>query len=123
MTVQLQANKPIAKVSPNELFDDALPKMLTSYKDRGMKVSGTYEVNLFGQGGGRWFIDAAQCIVRKGDKDSAWAKTDCVLEMGVDDFQKMTTGTLDAAAAMRDGRVRFQGNIDTLMQLGHLLAG
>ena len=119
MTVQLQANKPITKVTATELFNDALPKILNAYKDRGMKVSGTFEVNIFGQGGGHWFIDASQCIVRPAQHE----KTDCVLEMGVEDFQKITTGTLDAASAMRDGRVRFQGNVDALMQLGHLLAG
>jgi putative sterol carrier protein len=119
MTVQLQANKPITKVSATELFNDALPKILTAYKDKGMKVSGTFEINIFGQGGGHWYVDAAQCIVRPSNNE----KTDCVLEMGVEDFSKITTGTLDAASAMRDGRVRFQGNIDHLMQLGHLLAG
>jgi putative sterol carrier protein len=119
MTVQLQANKPITKVSATELFTDALPKILVAYKDKGMKVGGTFEVNIFGQGGGHWYIDAAQCIVRPANNE----KTDCVLEMGVEDFAKITTGTLDAASAMRDGRVRFQGNIDHLMQLGHLLAG
>jgi putative sterol carrier protein len=120
MSVQLQANKPITKVSATELFSEALPKILVAYKDKGMKVTGTFEVNIFGQGGGHWFIDAAQCIVRPAANDD---KTDCVLEMGVEDFSKITTGTLDAASAMRDGRVRFQGNIDNLMQLGHLLAG
>jgi hypothetical protein len=121
MSVQLQANKPIVKVTPTELFDDALPKMLASYKSRGMKVSGTYEVNVFGPGGGRWFIDATQGVVRKAD--TASMACDCTLEMGLDEFQKMTAGTLDAPAAMRDGRVRFQGDIDRLVQLGHLLAG
>jgi hypothetical protein len=121
MSVQLQANKPIVKVTPTDVFDDALPKMLESYKSRGMKVNGTYEVNVFGQGGGRWFIDAAQCIVRKGD--AGGEKTDVVLEMGLEEFQKMTAGTLDATAAMRDGRVRFQGDLERLVQLGHLLAG
>lgn len=120
MTVQLQANKPITKVSATELFNDALPKILSAYKDKGMKVTGTFDVNIFGQGGGHWFVDAAECIVRPAAIDE---KSDCVLEMGVEEFQKITTGTLDAASAMRDGRVRFQGNVDHLMQLGHLLAG
>ena len=119
MTVQLQANKPIAKVTPTELFDTALPKILSAYKDKGMKVTGTFEINIFGQGGGHWFIDAGQAIVRPSKNE----KTDCVLEMGVDDFTKITTGALDAASAMRDGRVRFQGNVDHLINLGHLLAG
>jgi hypothetical protein len=123
MTVQLQANKPIVKVTPTELFDDALPKILSAYKDRGLKVTGTYEVNVFGQGGGRWYINAGECIVTRGDMDTQFDNTDVVLELGVEDFQKITTGTLDAASAMRDGRVRFQGNIDRLMELGHLLAG
>lgn len=119
MTVQLQANKPIAKVSAIELFTDALPKMLAAYKNKGMKITGTFEVHIFGQGGGHWLIDAAECTVRPASNE----KADCVLEMGVDDFAKIVTGTLDAASAMRDGRVRFQGNIDQLMQLGQLLAG
>lgn len=120
MSVQLQANKPITKVSATELFNEALPKILVAYKEKGMKVSGTFDVNVFGQGGGHWFVDAAQCIVRPAAMDD---KADCVLELGVEEFQKITTGALDAATAMRDGKVRFQGNVDQLMQLGHLLAG
>jgi hypothetical protein len=92
MTVQLQANKPIPKVTPHELFDDALPKILTAYKNKGMKVTGTYEVNVFAQGGGRWFINAGECIVRAANND----QTDCVLEMGVDDVLEGLGGLLDA---------------------------
>ena len=119
MTVQLQASKPLATVSPTEFFEDALPKVLAAYKGKGLKAAGTFEINIFGKNGGRWYLDAAQAIVRK----SAGEQTDCVLEMGSDDFTKMTTGRLDPAEAMRDGRVRFQGNPDQLVQLGHLLSG
>lgn len=119
MTVQLQANKPLTKVNPTELFTDALPKVLTAYKAKGMKVTGTYEINIFGKDGGRWFINAGEAVCRNYNSD----KTDCVLEMGIDEFRALTTGSLDAAKAMQEGRVRFRGNPEQLIQLGHLLAG
>lgn len=119
MTVQLQANKPLTKVNPTELFTDALPKVLSAYKEKGMKVGGTYEINIFGKDGGRWFINAGEAVCRNYNQE----KTDCVLEMGIDEFRQLTTGALDAGKAMQEGRVRFRGNPDQLIQLGHLLAG
>ena len=119
MSVQLQASKPVATVSPAELFEKALPLALGIYKKQGMKVQGTFQVNVFGEGGGSWFIDAANGVVRAEKNDT----TDCVLELGIAEFKEMQNGKLDAAAAMNAGKLRFRGNPEHLVTLGQLLAG
>lgn len=120
MSVQLQANKPVATVSPAELFEKALPLALGIYQKQGMKVNGTFQVNVFGDGGGRWFIDAANGLVRTATANDT---SDCVLELGMTEFKEMQNGKLDAAAAMQSGRLRFRGNPEHLVTLGQLLAG
>lgn len=119
MSVQLQAGKPVATVSPKELFEKALPLALGIYKKQGMKVEGTFQVNVFGEGGGQWFIDAGKGEVRAASNDT----TDCVLELGITEFKEMQNGKLDAAAAMQSGRLRFRGNPEHLVTLGQLLSG
>lgn len=119
MSVQLQANKPIATVTPKELFETALPRALATYKKGGMAMDSTFQVNIFGEGGGQWFIDTKNAVVRAAADDT----TDCVLELGMEEFAAMQTGKLDAAAAMTAGKIRFRGNPDQLATLGQLLAG
>ena len=119
MSVQLQANKPVATVSPAELFEKGLPIALAAYKKQGMKVDGTFLINIFGDGGGSWFVDAPNGVVRTGANEA----TDSVLELGIQEFKEMQNGKLDAAAAMKAGKMRFRGNPEQLITLGQLLSG
>jgi len=119
MSVQLQASKPVATVSPAELFEKGLPIALEVYKKQGMKVDGTFLINISGEGGGSWFIDAPNGVVRAGKGET----TDSVLELGITEFKDMQNGKLDAAAAMKAGTLRFRGNPEQLVTLGQLLSG
>ena len=119
MTVQLQALKPIATVKPADLFDIALPKTLADYHERGMKLVGTFEISVFGTDGGSWFIDAERAVCRRYQGE----RTDCLLEMGTAEFAALTTGRLDVDRALDEGTLRFRGDAEKLVTLGHLRGG
>jgi putative sterol carrier protein len=119
MSVQLQANKPLATVSPADIFDKALPKAFEVLQKHLKGKTTTYTVTIFGEGGGSWVIDLAAAAVRKGADE----KTSCTLEMGMAEFGQLTAGKLDVPAAMTSGKMRFSGNPADLTTLGQLLAG
>lgn len=119
MSVQLQAGKDIAKVSPQDVFENALPKAFAAMKQQAEGVKATFLINIFGDGGGSWFVDPKQAKVTK----AAGEKTDCVLEMGVEEFKQLTGGKLDVKKAMESGRMRFSGDPDALVALGAFLGG
>jgi putative sterol carrier protein len=116
---QLQAQKEHATVTPQQLFEEALPKTFETFKEQAAKVSSTFQVLISGEGGGEWFIDPSNGSVEAGRKDGA----DCVLEMGVQEFNDLTAGKLDAGAAVKDGKMRFSGDPAQLVALGALLGG
>jgi predicted lipid carrier protein YhbT len=119
MSVQLQANKEPVKVTPSQLFDEALPKAIEMFQDQATQIKATYLINIFGEGGGNWFVDPKNAVVRVADNDEA----DCVLEMGVSEFSDLTTGKLDTSAAIAAGKMRFSGDPDQLIAFGALLGG
>lgn len=120
MSVQLQAGKPVEQKSPKDVFVDALPKVFEIQKDAASRISATFLVTIFGDGGGAYFVDPKNGLSReRADGDAA----DCVLEMGIAEFSAMTKGTLDAAKAVKEGTMRFSGDPDQLVSLGALLGG
>lgn len=120
MSVQLQAGKDIAKVTPKDVFEDALPKAFAAMKQQAEGVKATFLIQIFGDGGGRWFVDPKNASV---SKPEAGKDADCVLEMGVEEFTKLTQGKLDVQKAMESGKMRFSGNPDHLVALGAFLGG
>lgn len=116
---QLQAQKEHAKITPQQLFEEALPKTFATFKDQAKKVTSTFQINITGEGGGEWYVDPANGSVTSGRKDGA----DCVLEMGVQEFADLTAGKLDAGAAVKNGKMRFSGDPGQLVALGALLGG
>jgi putative sterol carrier protein len=118
MSVQLQANKPIATVSPADVFERAIPKAFEALKQHLKGKTTTYSVNVFGEGGGSWVIDLGTQSVRKGAEPTA-----CTLEMGIGEFNQLTAGKLDVPASMKAGKVRFSGQPEDLITLGQLLSG
>ena len=120
MSVQLQAGKDIATVSAKDVFEDALPKAFAAMKTQAEGVKATYIIHIFGEGGGHWFVDPRNASVKAYEKGQ---DADCTLEMGAEEFSKLTQGKLDSAAAIQSGQMRFSGNPDHLVALGAFLGG
>lgn len=106
--------KPI--VTPAVFFEEIVPKLLAAQADR--KQSGVYVVKLGGAGGGAWTLDLASGTVAPGEKVK---KPDFTLEMPAQDFLAMMRGTLDVRAAIRDRRLKIQGDPSRLAVLAMLL--
>jgi len=81
-------------------------------------VDATYQLELSGDGGGRWQVSVrdGECELREG----AAAEPDTTISMSAEDFQALIERRLDAMEAYSDGRVQVRGNLWLAMQLGEL---
>jgi len=105
-----------ARVTPEEFFDTIVPQHLESL-EVAQDTQRTYVFRLFGEKPAEWSIDLGRRTVRRG----ALAKPDLYLEMDRDDFTALLAGRFDPRSAVQDGRVRFDGKISLLSDLGRVL--
>lgn len=93
-------------------FGDMCPRAL-ALRAAGA-AGGRVAFFLSGDRGGTWVIDLSANQVEAGPPRRA---VDLVCVMGVDDFEEMLRGRLDAAAAMEAGDLEISGERDILLAL------
>lgn len=73
------------------------------------------QFDLSGDGGGQWYVNIADgaCSVEKGAAESPKA----TIQMEASDYVDMTTGELNPMAAFMSGKVKVQGDLNTVMKI------
>jgi putative sterol carrier protein len=103
-------------ITPAQFFDTIVPEHLKAInvpKDQ----KHTYVFRLFGDAPGMWTIDLNRKKVTRGGVN----KFDLYMEMDHSDFVSLMGEQLDVEEAVLGGRIRFNGNITLLPELGKLL--
>jgi putative sterol carrier protein len=74
-------------VDIQKMFNEELPAAFEKNGDRAKQIGAKYQINVTGDGGGEWFIDASDTgpKVEKGNPGSA----DCTITLSSEDFQKL----------------------------------
>jgi putative sterol carrier protein len=74
-------------VDIQKLFNEELPAAIAKNPDTAKQIGATYQINITGDGGGEWFIDASDSgpKAEKGNPGSA----KCTITMAAEDFQKL----------------------------------
>ena len=106
-----------ASLSPTQIFEEYLPKILTTQEEQARSIGGVCVFNISGDGGGIWTVDLPNLQVKSGD----YKAPDLRLEMPADDFAEMLGGKLDAEQALQSGRLKFFGRPQLLVSLAALL--
>ncbi|MBL8953268.1 MAG: SCP2 sterol-binding domain-containing protein [Myxococcaceae bacterium] len=105
------------KITPEQFFDEIVPQILIATANTRVNVEGVCEIHLFGETRSAWTINLkAGTVQQGGTKDP-----DLYLEMDRGDFQAMMMNRLDIERAIRGGRVRFEGKLPLLADLGEIL--
>ena len=104
--LQLQTMGGAIDTSPQQYFNEVLPKIIEAQREPCAKLGGTYGIKLFGEKGGAWTLDFPAAAVRP----EVDAKVDFYLEMTAVDFIGMMKGSLDVEKAALAGKIRFEGD-------------
>jgi putative sterol carrier protein len=103
-------------ITPAQFFDNIVPEHIKAMKVPQEKRH-TYVFRLFGDAPGMWTIDLNRKKVTRGGVN----KPDLYMEMDHSDFVSLMGDKLDVQEACLSGRIRYDGNITLLPELGELL--
>jgi putative sterol carrier protein len=107
-------------VDIQNLFNVELPAQLSKYPDKAKEIGATFQINIDGEGGGKWFID----VSANGPSASAGEKpADVTITMAVEDFQKLHENPqANGMALFFAGKIKMQGNQMLAMKLNKLFS-
>lgn len=103
-------------MSVADIFN-SMPGRLQADKAAGVDMSLLFD--LAGDSGGQWFVKVADGKV---DVSQAAAGTpDATVRMSADDFQAMSSGSLNPMMAFMTGKVKVEGDLNTVMKFQSLV--
>lgn len=105
-------------ITPTIFFDEIVPQILKATTEQRKSVTGTCEIALFGAQQQNWTVDLGQGTVHKGASNG---KSDVYLEMDDTDFSSMMMNKLDWEAAIKAGRIRYDGQLPVLANFAAIL--
>ncbi len=90
----------------------AMPGQFDAAKAGGFDA--TIQFDLAGDGGGQWYVNVAdgKAVVTEGLHDEPVA----TIRMGASDFVDMMSGNLDPMNAFMMGKVRVEGDLNSVMK-------
>ena len=108
-------------VDIQNLFNVELPAAIQKNPDAAKEIGAKYQINVTGDGGGEWFIDASPT----GPKAEAGnpGGADCTLTLTSEDFQKLHENPeANGMQLFFAGKLKVQGNQMLAMKLKKLFA-
>jgi putative sterol carrier protein len=105
-------------VDIQKLFNEELPAKFGSFGDAAKQIGATFQINITGEGGGEWFLDAK-------DNPSCTASNpggaDVTITLAAEDFQKlMENPQANGMQLFFAGKLKVAGNQMLAMKLQKL---
>lgn len=108
-------------VDIQNLFNNELPAALAKNEAAAKEIGAKYQLNITGEGGGEWFIDASA----SGPKSEAGnpGGADCTITISSEDFQKLHENPqANGMQLFFAGKLKVAGNQMLAMKLQKLFA-
>jgi putative sterol carrier protein len=105
-------------VDIQKLFNEEIPAKLAQHGDAAKQVGATFQMNITGEGGGEWFINASESgpAIEKGTKAA-----DCTITISSEDFQKLLENPqANSMQLFFAGKLKLAGNQMLAMKLTKL---
>ena len=106
-------------VDIQKVFNEDLPAQFAKNPDQVKSIGGKFQLNITGDGGGEWFIDASDTgpSVMPGQGPAA----DITITIAAEDFEKLQEDPqTNGMALFNEGKMIIQGNAMLGMMLGKL---
>jgi putative sterol carrier protein len=97
----------------------ALETNLREHPEKVAGMSGVFQFDLSGEGGGVWHVSLADGDGHVGE--GAAENPGVVISMAADDFVALTEGRLDGTMAFMSGKLKVKGDMGLAMKLQTLL--
>jgi putative sterol carrier protein len=107
-------------VDIQKLFNEELPAALAKNPDAAKQIGAKYQINITGEGGGEWFIDASDSgpTASTGNPGNA----DVTISLASEDFQKyLENPQANGMQLFFAGKLKVTGNQMLAMKLQKLL--
>lgn len=107
-------------VDIQKLFNEELPAAIAKNPDAAKEIGAKFQINITGDGGGEWHIDAsASGPSAKAGNEAA----DCTITIATDDFQKLVENPqANGMQLFFAGKLKVAGNQMLAMKLNKLFA-
>jgi putative sterol carrier protein len=106
-------------VDIQKLFNEELPAALSKNPDAAKAIGAKYQINISGEGGGEWYIDASSSGPSAAAGNPGGA--DCTISMGAEDFQKLYENPqANGMQLFFAGKLKVTGNQMLAMKLQKL---
>jgi putative sterol carrier protein len=102
-----------------KLFNDEIPAAIQKNPEKAVAIGAKYQINISGDGGGQWYIDASA----SGPKAEAGnpGGADCTIEVSEPDFQKLIENPqANGMQLFFAGKLKVAGNQMLAMKLQKL---
>lgn len=106
-------------VDIQKLFNEELPAKISQHADAAKQIGGKFQINITGEGGGEWFVDASESgqKVEKGNPGGA----DVTVTIASEDFQKLLENPqANGVQLFFAGKLKMTGNQMLAMKLQKL---
>ncbi len=108
-------------VDIQKLFNDDIPAQLAKNSDAAKQIGAKFQINITGDGGGEWFLDASDSgpKVERGSPGGA----DVTITVSAEDFQKLHENPqANSMPLFFAGKLKVTGNQMLAMKLPKILA-
>jgi putative sterol carrier protein len=106
-------------VDIQKLFNEEIPAHLAKDSEAAKQVGATFQINVTGEGGGEWFVDASDKgpSIAPGNPGGA----DCVITLSKEDFEKFHENPqANGMQLFFAGKLKISGNQMLAMKLSKL---
>ena len=106
-------------VDIKNLFNEVLPAAMKSNPDKAKEIGATYQINIAGDNGGQWYIDASPSGPKAESGNPGGAQ--CTIDIAEDDFQKLVENPqANGMQLFFSGKLKVAGNQMLAMKLQKL---
>jgi putative sterol carrier protein len=106
-------------VDIQKLFNEDLPAQLTKHSAEAKQIGAKFQINITGEGGGEWFIDASDSGP-KAEKSNP-GNADVTITLTAEDFQKLHENPqANSMQLFFAGKLKITGNQMLAMKLTKL---
>lgn len=107
-------------VDIQKLFNEEIPAQIAKHGNAAKEVGATFQINITGEGGGEWFVNASDSGpgIEQGSKPA-----DCTITLTSEDFQKFHENPqANGMQLFFAGKLKIAGNQMLAMKLSKLFS-